>query len=206
MFINIDDSLGTFREMNTDTGKETSCYGTCNIGDNTYSVSIKGRGNTTWNVPKKSYSISFYEKGSNNTEDKEEALIKGVKSDKWNLLANYADSTLLRSKIGYDLAESLGVGLKSKYYDLWIDGAYFGNYLVTEKVSNTVSKDGYQIEIDNYEEPAESDGGDPQFRLDGLEETQYFRNLTTVRKSERMQRLRWEIIIYRRYRHGCRPC
>lgn len=88
---------------------------------------IKGRGNSTWNGEKKPYNIKL---------DKKADLFKMGKSKKWCLLANAADSSLLRNPTAYGLAQSLGVisTPDTKLVDLYANGQYMGVYLLTEKV------------------------------------------------------------------------
>lgn len=112
------------------------------------SVEIKGRGNFTWTLPKKSYQIKL--------SSKKNVLGMG-KAKTWILLANYADSSLMRNKITSDFANDLGLKYtgKSAYIDLWIDGNYQGNYMIMEKVQvnqnrvNLTNNDGLIAEIDN---------------------------------------------------------
>lgn len=53
----------------------------------------------------------------------------------WCLLANYADRSLLRNRIVYNLAEETGIPftMDSRNIDLYINGDYMGSYLITEK-------------------------------------------------------------------------
>ena len=62
LFLNIDESMGTIKAMNSDKSKETSCYGTLSFDGEEYYMSIKGRGNSTWDADKKPYNITFYKK------------------------------------------------------------------------------------------------------------------------------------------------
>lgn len=165
MFISVDESKGTIEAMNSDSDHETSCFGALRVDGNEYIMSIKGRGNATWErCDKKPYNITFYKK---NDYDKKQSvsLINGVKAKKWSLLANAADSSLMRNKVGYDLANELGIGLSSSFTDIWLNGKYIGNYLLTPKSDYLASDDGYILELDNYK-----DNKDPQFTLDGLTE------------------------------------
>ena len=52
-------------------------------------VKIKGRGNSTWGMPKKPYALKFDEKTS---------LLDEPEDKSWVLLANYADKTSLRNQ------------------------------------------------------------------------------------------------------------
>ena len=168
MFLTIDETRGTIEDMNADTLHETECRGTASFEGKDYFISMKGRGNATWEKDKKPYNITFYKGNEDDAGKKKVSLIKGVESKKWSLLANYLDNSRLRNKIGYDLAKGMGVGLDSRYIDLWMNGQYIGNYLVTPKSDYQVTDEGFILELDNYKEP---EGGDPQFTLEGLTET-----------------------------------
>lgn len=88
---------------------------------------LKGRGNFTWTLDKKPYQIKF----------PAAVDVLGLGSAKtWILLANHADASLMRNKIAFDLAESLGLPFTpaSRWVDLRINGEYQGNYLLAEKV------------------------------------------------------------------------
>lgn len=162
LFINIDESMGTIDAMNSDSSHETSCYGSLSFDGADYYMSIKGRGNSTWDADKKPYNITFYKKAD---FDKKlsVSLIDGTDAKKWSLLANDVDPSLLRNKIGLDFANALGIGLPSRYADVWINGEYIGNYLITPKNDYQASDEGFVLEIDNY-----SNNEDPQFKPNGL--------------------------------------
>ncbi len=88
---------------------------------------IKGRGNATWDMPKKPYNIKL----------EKSADLLGMGSAKgWCLLANYADTSLLRNHLVYRLAEETGIPftMDSKSVDLYLNGKYNGTYLMTEKI------------------------------------------------------------------------
>ncbi|MBR3975257.1 MAG: CotH kinase family protein [Clostridia bacterium] len=88
---------------------------------------IKGRGNSTWSMNKKPYNIKF---------EKKTDLFEMGKAKKWSLLANYTDKSLLRNVVAYNLADNLGLEFVSKCVsvDLYVDGDYYGNYLLCESV------------------------------------------------------------------------
>ncbi len=90
-------------------------------------ITIKGRGNSTWGLPKKPYQIKF--------EEKTDMLGMG-EAKKWILLANYWDKTLMRNYIAYNLAMRMGLDYTTecRFVDVVINGVYQGNYLLTEKV------------------------------------------------------------------------
>lgn len=92
--------------------------------------SIKGRGNSTWNYPKKPYQIKLAEK-----VDLLETGEKAEKENTWILLANYIDESLLRNQISFDLAAEfkLPYSPHGASVDLYYDGEYRGVYLLCEK-------------------------------------------------------------------------
>ena len=161
MFLELDESLGTIDAMNSDDIHETSCYGKAICGDVGKFISIKGRGNSTWEFSKKPYNITFYKKGDFDKKDKAE-LIPGVKAKKWSLLANYLDNSLLRNKIALDLADAMGIGLPSRFVDVWMNGEYLGNYLLTPKKDYLAPDGGFMLDNDHI--PAETD----QFQIEGM--------------------------------------
>ena len=159
LFIDLDENEGTISDMNNDPKHDTSCYGHVFFDNKEYVISIKGRGNTTWrDGPKKPYNITFLEEEYSGK--KKVAMIENVETSKWSLLANYGDPSLLRNGIGYSLANKLSVGLPTKYYDIWMNSEYLGNYLITPKNDYQASDDGFILEIDNT-----IDEEDPQFNI-----------------------------------------
>ena len=158
MFLETDTSIPgfySFTDMHNSSDKSKSAAGTMAFdGTDGYYFSIKGRGNATWTSvkTKKPYNITLY-KDANYDNTKGFELIDGVKAKKWSLLANYYDSSLLRNKLAYDMACKMGLGLESEFVDLWVDGEYRGNYLMTPKNDYDAPKTGYMLEIDNYTDP-----------------------------------------------------
>ena len=163
MFLNLDESLGTIEAMNGDKAHETSCYGTVRFDGSKKPVSIKGRGNSTWSFNKKPYNITLY-RDKNYDDTKKAELIPGVKAKKWSLVANYFDNSLMRNKIAMDLSKELGIGLSARFVDLYMNGEYLGNYLLTPKNDYAAPDTGYALENDNYYEPDNPD----QFAIPGM--------------------------------------
>ena len=165
MFLEIDESLGTIDAMNSDENHDTKCYGSVVFDDVSKYMSIKGRGNSTWGTwgfAKKPYNITIYEDAGYQDSKKVE-LVKGVKTKKWSLLANFLDNSLMRNKIAMDLADELGIGMKTRFADLWMNGKYLGNYLITPKNDYNAPDGGYALENDNYLEE-----GEEQFAIPGM--------------------------------------
>ncbi|MBO7682253.1 MAG: CotH kinase family protein [Clostridia bacterium] len=162
IFLDIDESLGIVLAMNLDSDHLTSCYGKVISEDVEKDMSVKGRGNSTWVAPKKSYNVTFY-KDAKYDDKKKVELIDGVKAKKWSLQANYFDNTLMRNKIAMDLARNLGIGLDAAYADLWVNGEFYGNYTITPKKDSGCPDNGYIIENDHI--PAEGEDIANQFEF-----------------------------------------
>ena len=155
MYLDIDESLGTIKAMNGDDDHETKCYGKVLFEDNDVFMSIKGRGNSTWSMPKKPYNITLH-KANDYDKKQKVALIKGKdKSNKWTLLANYFDNALIRNKVAYDLAKDMGIGLDSQFVDLWMNGEYLGNYILCQKKDYQHHDNGFVIENDHIPDASE---------------------------------------------------
>jgi len=88
---------------------------------------IKGRGNASFFFPKKPYQIKLDQKAS---------MGGMAKARKWILISNYQDRSLLRNKITMDMARAAGLlsTPESEFVDLYLNGEYQGNYLLTEKI------------------------------------------------------------------------
>lgn len=88
---------------------------------------IKGRGNGTFGFAKKPYQIKL---------DKATDLMGMGKSKTWILLADYMDVSLLRNKVTFALAQALNLNYTSqcRTVDLYLNGEYYGVYLLCEKV------------------------------------------------------------------------
>ncbi len=111
--------------------------------DNTEIKKIKGRGNTTWDKPKKAYNITYDEKVS----------IAGMaKSKKFSILANYQDDSLSRNRFLYDLADAVDMpyASDSRYVDFYANGFYWGSYQMTEKIEAGSSSLIYDVDEEDY--------------------------------------------------------
>lgn len=132
VYINTEDGYGI-------TSKETYKQATMKIqGNDSFNstnttlydggISIRGRGNSTWNMgySKLPYKIKH---GFQN----QSARI--CNSKHWALLANYMDESLLRNKTSYDLSGKMGmVYLKSTNVEVILNGVYAGNYQLVGNV------------------------------------------------------------------------
>lgn len=116
-------------------------------------LEIKGRGNTTWQNPKKPYAIKLGKK----TE-----LFGMPKHKRWVLLAAYNDKSMIRTDIAFYLAQNYS-NLRWKQggelVELILNGQHLGNYYLCEqiKVDENRVRDGYVIEIDYRAKEANGD-------------------------------------------------
>jgi spore coat protein CotH len=88
---------------------------------------VKGRGNSTWSMPKKPYRIKL---------DKKASLLGMPENKNWVLLANYADKSLIRSELAFSLSRSIGrpFTVDSRYVELYLNDSYLGSYQLTQQV------------------------------------------------------------------------
>ena len=88
---------------------------------------IKGRGNNSWDTEKKAYNLRF-----KNPVD----ILKMGLADKWVLIPNSTDPSLINNKVVYEFASETGLEWtpETKYINVYFDGYYNGLYLIGEKV------------------------------------------------------------------------
>lgn len=94
--------------------------------DDTYPMTIKGRGNSSWEMPtdKKPYTIKFSEK---------QDLFGFGEAKKWCLIAGWTDTSFVRNYIGYKLAKTLDeTAPDCEMVELFINDHYEGIYLLCE--------------------------------------------------------------------------
>ena len=115
---------------------------------------IKGRGNTSWNADKKGFNLNF---------DSAISLDGMKKCKKFSIISNFQDPALARNRILYDLADEIGVpyASDSRFTEVYINGAYIGNYMVCEKVD--VGKNTLIPEVDEEEYLKYVDGTQEDF-------------------------------------------
>ncbi len=114
------------------------------------SIEIRGRGHSTWEwYPKKPYQIKF---GSR------ESMLSMPGGRRWVLLAEYADKTMIRNKIAFEMSKlsNLLWTPSSEFFELFINREYQGTYNLVEKIeldSNRIDpgRVDYLLEIDQAE-------------------------------------------------------
>ena len=117
-------------------------------------ILIKGRGNSSWAMPKKNYRLKF---------GKEVSLINEPKDKSWVLIPNYSDKTSLRNALAFYMGYNSHIEYTPRFHfvELMLNGRYHGLYQLCEKIkvsSNRVNvgEDGYVMEID-FRAESESD-------------------------------------------------
>ncbi len=114
-------------------------------------VQLKGRGNSTWDWPKKPYQIKFADPVD---------LFGMGEARIWILLANYRDVSLMRNEIAFHLARELRspYAIRGTFAELYVEEQYIGLYHVTQKVEigrntvNLIDPLGVLIEVESARE------------------------------------------------------
>ena len=92
-------------------------------------ITFGGRGNSSWGMPKKCYSLKFKAKTK---------ILEMNKSKKWVLIANYADKTLLRNDFAYYLGRNVCTDMEwnpsFKSVNFVKNDEYLGTYLLGEQI------------------------------------------------------------------------
>ena len=146
--------------INTQNAKEVTSK-TTYIGCNIFIISkdgknlltgaqsqIRGRGNASWDFPKKPYRIKFAEK---------RRVLDSPSSDKsWTLINNYGDKTLMRNILAFEVSRRVGMAYTPfcKPVDVVMNGEYQGCYQLCDQIEvgsgRVPAKNGYLVEIDAY--------------------------------------------------------
>ena len=129
--------------------------------ENPLPLSIRGRGNATWRLPKKPYRLKLETKTS---------LLGMPKSKHWILLAAYADWLAHgRNYLAFKISEKMGMPYTPGCVpcEVVLNGDYIGMYFLTEQIriakervniteqddeetDSTLITGGWLLEIDNY--------------------------------------------------------
>lgn len=111
-------------------------------------MKIRGRGNSTWGMPKKPYRIKL----------DEQSPILGMHQDRdWCLLANYADKSLLRNQTAMQISRVCGMKWTPAMVsvEVYFNGSYQGVYDFCEQKE----VNGHKVDID-------LDAGDMYFEME----------------------------------------
>lgn len=174
VYINIDESQGSIQDMLDSEDHSVYCYGKvsievpegfhyCDFPDlacesvENLSMSIRGRGNSTWSSQKKPFKIKL---------DKKADLFGLGKNKHWVLVANAYDETLMKDRITAWLGDRVGFEFTPRGVpvDLVMTGEQYGtHFLGSYYFSENVRVDSSRLEIDELteddtEEPAITGG------------------------------------------------
>lgn len=114
----------------------------------TSETGVRGRGNASWNFPKKPYRLKFASKQS--------PLGAPASAKKWTLISNYGDKSLMRNVLAFEVSRRVGLSYTPFCHpvDVILNGEYRGCYQLCDQVEaasgRVEAKDGYLIEIDAY--------------------------------------------------------
>ncbi|MDR1814932.1 MAG: CotH kinase family protein [Tannerella sp.] len=92
------------------------------------SITIRGRGNSTWvEFPKKPYSIKL---------DTKSKILGMPEHKRWTLLANYIDRTLIRNYIAFEVARRTGLDWtpRGQFVEVMLNDVHLGNYYLCESI------------------------------------------------------------------------
>lgn len=113
---------------------------------------IRGRGNSTWNLPKKPYKFKL---------DKKEKLLGLAAEKDWVLLANYLDGTHLLNAVSMKTGQLMGLPFTNHIepVEVNLNGQYLGLYMLTEQIevkNNRVNigDDGILLQLEQYYDEA----------------------------------------------------
>ena len=115
------------------TSKETYVAGSFELLDGSGArqaggtLEIRGRGNSTWNYPKKPYRLKLTDSVG----------LLGMPANRhWVLLANYLDKTLVRNEAAFEMSRRFGLAWTPRDVQVTVElnGEYQGIYMLTEHI------------------------------------------------------------------------
>ena len=116
---------------------------------------IKGRGNSTWNWPKKPYKIKLDTKETLLSD--KDPLSRLLPEKDWVLLSDYQDGVHLLNNVAFTVGRMLEMSFTNTIIpvELTLNGDYLGLYGLTEQVEVkknrvNVGKTGILLELDQY--------------------------------------------------------
>ena len=106
----------------------------------TGATEIKGRGNSTWSMPKKPYRLKLKKKAS---------LCGFGEAKNYVLLANHIDPTLMLNAVAFKMGQLLEMPFTNHVVpvDVTLNGNYKGSYMLTEQVE--VKENRIDLDEDN---------------------------------------------------------
>ena len=172
-----------FISIHTENGREVTSKTTYLSGDYTAvydggaqiqqgMLQIRGRGNASWDFPKKPYKIKL--------DEKQHLMGLSAKARDWTLINNYGDKTLMRNLLAFETSRRMGMAWTPEgvLVDVLVNDEYQGTYQLCDQVEvgghrvdvarltpedndPDVITGGYLLEMDAYanEEPCHFTSG-----------------------------------------------
>lgn len=143
------DNYRSVKDRETEVPARLQIWGRAKPESEIMDLTIRGRGNASWNAPKKSYKIEFAEK---------RAMLGMPKDRDWALVSNYADKSLMKNYLMYHLSAKLGAyyAPRCEFVELFLNGDYLGVYLLTETIK--IAKNRVNVPDDDNSYIVEFDG------------------------------------------------
>lgn len=108
---------------------------------------VKGRGNSTWGLPKKPYKVKL---------DKKADMFGFGRNKHWVLLANFIDVSSLRNKTAYDMSGEFGLTYQES---TWVEVVFNGRFDGTYQFGEHVRVGSTRVDVFDWEEESEARGG-----------------------------------------------
>lgn len=107
---------------------------------------VKGRGNSTWGLPKKPYKVKL---------DKKTDMFGFGKNKHWVLLANFIDVSSMRNKLAYDMSGEFGLTYQAS---TWVEVVFNGRFDGMYQFGEHVRIDSTRVDIFDWEGESEDRG------------------------------------------------
>jgi len=183
VYLDVDESLGTIKAMQTDKEKNTHAYGIMYLDSADDSLDlvsyfdIHGHGNSTWKASttkKQPYNIKFTEDDSYDSGRDVRPL--GMRANsKWCLLSDASEESFLRTRVAHYLGEQVGIdyAIQCRDTNLYLGSEYIGSYYLIERAINVEDaldlelatadnmEGSWIFEFDNHKDP------ENQFKVNG---------------------------------------
>lgn len=119
-------------------------------------TTIRGRGNSTWNSPKRAFRLKFPSKTK--LLAKADGTNEYANAKSWTLIANSIDKSLIRNSLATEIGKYVGLpyNVAYKFVDLVINGQYWGSYHIGDHIQvdadrvNIDSNEGWFMEMVEY--------------------------------------------------------
>ena len=135
-------------------------------------ISLRHRGNSTYNEsPKKPYSFRTLQEPLKHGGKKVAiSLLDMNRDNNWALLAPYADKSMMRDLLCYEIARPwMEFVPEGRYCELILDGTYYGVYILCE----VVSKGRYRLDLQKPKDSGDALTGDYLMEVDCNDDVTY---------------------------------